>query len=192
MGVRAERAAQTRQRILDAALTEYRERGIGQTSLQAVAHRADVSAATILNHFGSADDLAREVIARLAEALQIPDDRGWPERGRAPRVRRLAREMVEFYDRSAPWFDVFGSRMGVDPALVEGEADYRRAVRELFGRVFGGQLADPRLRGAVFGLTSPATVSALRRSGLSLDDTALLLANMLVRLDELTAPSIDE
>ena len=55
MDVRAEQAARTRERILDAALESYRERGIGSTSLQAVARRAHVSAATVLNHFGSAD-----------------------------------------------------------------------------------------------------------------------------------------
>ena len=52
-------SAATRERILDAALACYRERGIGATSLQAVARRAEVSAATVLNHFGSAEELAR-------------------------------------------------------------------------------------------------------------------------------------
>ena len=63
MSVRAEQAAQTRERIIDAALSCYRETGIAATSLQAVARRAEVSAATILNHFGSANGLARIVIA---------------------------------------------------------------------------------------------------------------------------------
>lgn len=182
MIVRAERAARTRERILDAALAEYRERGVGATSLQSVARRAHVSAATILNHFGSAGALATEVVGRLTEAIRIPDDRGWPERGRTLRVRRLAREMVEFYDRTTPWFEVFRSEIGVDPALREGEAEYRRAVAEVYARVFGEALADARVRGAVFGFTSPATVAALRGSGLSLDDTAEVLADVLVRL----------
>jgi len=91
MTVRAGQAAQTRERILDAALAGYRERGIGGTSLQAIARRADLSAATVLNHFGSADELARVVVGRLTDALQIPDDREWTERGRPRRLRRLVR-----------------------------------------------------------------------------------------------------
>lgn len=182
MAGRAEGAARTRERILEAALAAYRERGVGATSLQAVARRAEVSAATVLNHFGSADALARVVIGRLTQAIRIPDDREWPERGRAERVRRLVREMVEFYDRSAPWFEVFRCELGVNPALREGEADYRHAVKELYGRVFGDELADQRTRGAIFGLTSPATVDALRGSGLSVSEAAELLADVLVGL----------
>ena len=165
MSVRAEQAAQTRERILDAALACYREAGITATSLQAVARRADVSAATVLNHFGSADALARIVVDRLAAALHIPDDRAWQEQGRRARVGRLVREMFEFYERSRPWFDIFRAELDVDPALREGEAGYWQAIGELYARVFTEALGDARVRGAVFGLTSPSTFVALRDAG---------------------------
>lgn len=181
MDVRAEQAARTRERILDAALESYRERGIGSTSLQAVARRAHVSAATILNHFGSADELARVVVGRLADALRIPDDRDWAERGAQERVERLVREMFAFYDRSAPWFEIFRSDLGQDPSLREGEAGFWRAIGELYGRVFGEALGIERVRGAVFGLTHPATWTALRQSGLSHDDASALVTDTLVR-----------
>lgn len=182
MEVRAEQAARTRERILDAALASYRERGIAATSLQAVARRADVSAATILNHFGSADELARVVVGRLTDAIRIPDDREWTERGRKQRVRRLVSEMFAFYDRSAPWFEVFRSELGHDPALREGEAAFWQAIGELYTRVFGAALSIDRVRGAAFGLTHPATLTALRSAGLSLDDATDLVADALIRL----------
>src|SRR6478735_4109750 len=138
MSKRAEQAAQTRERIVDAALACYREVGITATSLQAVARRAEVSAATVLNHFGSADGLARIVVDRLTGALRIPDDSGWTEKGRRPRVHRLVREMFEFYERSRPWFDVFRAELDVDPALREGEAGFWQAIGQLYGRVFAG------------------------------------------------------
>ena len=150
MAVRAEQAARTRERILDAALACYREAGISATSLQAVARRAEVSAATVLNHFGSADGLAQVVVERLAAALHIPDDEPWPEKGRSARVRRLVREMFEFYERSRPWFDIFRAELDVDPALREGQAGYWRAIGELYTRVVGDALRDERVRGAVF------------------------------------------
>lgn len=181
MEVRGAKAARTRERILEAALACYRERGIGATSLQAVARRAGVSAATILNHFGSADELARVVVGQLTDTLQVPDDRDWAERGLTPRVRRLVREMFAFYDRSAPWFEVFRGELGVDPALREGEAAFWQSIRDLYDRAFDAALTDPRVRGTVFGLTSPATVSALRQSGLSLDQTIDLVADTLIR-----------
>lgn len=178
---RAAQAAATRERILDAALACYRERGIGATSLQAVARRAEVSAATVLNHFGGADELARVVVGRLAADLVIPDDSGWPEAGRSPRVRRLVREMFSFYDRSAPWFEIFRTELGVDPVLREGEAAFWQAIQDLYRRVFGDALNDPHVRGAVFGLTHPATVTALRAAGLTSDGGAELIADTLLR-----------
>ena len=181
MSVRAEQAAQTRERILDAALACYRETGIAATSLQAVARRAEVSAATVLNHFGSADGLARVVVDRLTAALHIPDDRAWPEKGRRARVQRLVREMFEFYERSRPWFDVFRAELDVDPALREGEAGYWQAIGELYARVFAEALGDDRVRGAVFGLTSPSTFVALRDAGMSVEDAAELIADTLNR-----------
>lgn len=181
MAVRAEKAARTSDKILDAALASYRERGIGATSLQAVARRAGVSAATILNHFGSADQLARVVIGRLAESLEIPDDRDWPELGRDQRVGRLVGEMFAFYERSAPWFEVFRAELGSDPVLSEGEAAFWREIGDLYARVFGAALSTVRVRGAAFGLTHPAAFTALRDAGLSLDQATDLVADALIR-----------
>jgi AcrR family transcriptional regulator len=182
MKARGAQAARTRERILDAALAGYRGRGIGATSLQAIARRADVSPATVLNHFGSAEELARVVVGRLSDSLRVPDDRAWPERGRQRRIRRLVREMFEFYDRSQPWFEVFRAELGSDPSLRDGEVAYRQAIGDLYARVFGAALRVGRVRGAVFGLTHPATLVALRESGLSLDDATELVADTLVRV----------
>jgi AcrR family transcriptional regulator len=181
MSVRAEHAAQTREKILDAALACYRESGIGATSLQAVARRSEVSAATVLNHFGSAGGLARVVVERLSADLQVPDDKEWPEKARRARVHRLVREMFEFYERSRPWFDVFRAELDVDPALREGEAGYWLAISQLYARVFGEALGDDRVRGAVFGLTAPSTFVALRDAGMSVADAAALIADTLNR-----------
>lgn len=178
---RAEQAAKTRERILDAALSCYRENGVGGTSLQAVARRAEVSPATILNHFGSADELARIVVADLASAIRIPDDSEWKEEGRPARVHRLVSEMFEFYERSRPWFDIFRAELTTATALREGEADYRRTVGELYTRVFGEALGDDRIRAAVFGLTNPSTFVALRDAGMSVRDAADLVGDTVNR-----------
>lgn len=181
MALRAEQAARTRERILDAALACYREAGISATSLQAVARRAKVSAATVLNHFGSAHGLSQVVVERLAAALHIPDDHEWHEKVRSARVRRLVREMFEFYERSRPWFDIFRAELDVDPSLREGQVGYWRVIGELYTRVFGDALRDERVRGAVFGLTTPATFVALRDAGMSVEDAAKLIADTLNR-----------
>lgn len=181
MSGRAEQAAQTRERILDAALSCYRETGLATTSLQAVARRAKVSAATVLNHFGSADGLARVVVDRLTATLHIPDDREWPETGRQARVQRLVREMFEFYERSRPWFDIFRGELKADPVLRDGETGYWEATGQLYARVFAEALSDDRVRGAVMGLSAPSTFVALRDAGVSVEDAAELIADTLNR-----------
>ena len=181
MALRAEQAAQTRERILDAALACYRETGIGSTSLQAVARRAEVSAATVLNHFGSAAGLAKVVIDSLTATLQIPDDSEWPETGRPARVRRLMQELFEFWERSRPWFEIFRAELDVDPALRDGQAGLWQAIGELYARVFGAALGDAKRRGAIFGLTAPGTFTALRDAGMSVEDAAELIADTLIR-----------
>ena len=182
MSVRAEQAARTRERILAAALACYRDKGISATSLQAVARRAGVSPATILNHFGSAEALADAVIEELSSTLQVPDDSGWPDEEPSARVRRLVSEMFEFYERSRPWFDVFRAELGEAPALRQGEDAYWRTIGELYARTFGAALADDRSRAAVFGLTSPATFVALRDAGMAVTDAADLIADALNRV----------
>jgi AcrR family transcriptional regulator len=182
MTTRAADAARTRERILDAALAEYRERGISATSLNAIARRAGVAAATVLNHFGSAEGVAEAVIDRLQGSLRLPDDRKWGVRARDARVRRLVREVFAFWDRSTPWFEVFRAELGDVAVLREGVEEFWTSLAELYARVFGAALEDGRIRGAVFGLTHPTTFTALRESGLSVEDAAELVADSLVRL----------
>ena len=90
--------------------------------------------------------------------------------------------MFAFYDRSQPWFEIFRSELGTDQSLRDGEVAYRRAIGDLYARVFGAALRVGRVRGTVFGLTHPVTLIALLNSGLSLDDATELVADTLVPL----------
>ena len=59
--VQAEVAALTRQRIIEASLIIFDERAEQNTTLQQIAKKAGVTVQTILRHFGSREQLAREV-----------------------------------------------------------------------------------------------------------------------------------
>ena len=63
----------TRQRILDAALSLFRERGYADTSVDQIAERADVARRTLFNHFARKQDLlaawASERRGRLSALL---------------------------------------------------------------------------------------------------------------------------
>jgi len=51
MGKRAESAAQTRQRIVQATMALHRDRGIAATTMKDIAARADVGIGTLYHHF---------------------------------------------------------------------------------------------------------------------------------------------
>ncbi len=90
--------------------------------------------------------------------------------------------MFAFYERSAPWFEIFRSELGHDPVLREGEGAFWEAIGALYARVFAEALGEDRVRGAAFGLTHPATFTALLNAGLSLEDAIELVADALVRI----------
>jgi TetR/AcrR family transcriptional regulator, cholesterol catabolism regulator len=73
-GRRARRKQETHARILDAAVACFAERGFEETTMQAIAERADVARATVFNHFPDKQALLNGYLdrrrARLAELLQ--------------------------------------------------------------------------------------------------------------------------
>src|SRR5213594_1489956 len=98
---RAEASRQTRDRILEATIELYRERGVGDTTLKAIAEKADVSRGTILHHFGTADGLLGAVLDHVVESLEWPDERIFEGlRGRDARIRVFVDAVVLFNERS--------------------------------------------------------------------------------------------
>jgi AcrR family transcriptional regulator len=65
----APRAEATRQRVLDAALSVYREHGHEGFNVHAIVAESGVSLGSIYHHFGSMDGLAAAVYARSMSAL---------------------------------------------------------------------------------------------------------------------------
>src|SRR4051794_4381605 len=91
LGRRAAPKADTRARILGAALEIFRERGLAGASNLAIARAADVAPATVRNHFPVEGDLARAVFDALLGELQVPTAAIFDGAGDlAARVTRLA------------------------------------------------------------------------------------------------------
>src|SRR5690349_562252 len=101
LGRRQAPKADTRARIIEAALGVYRQRGVSGASNLAVAKAADVAPATVRNHFPDADDLVRAVFTTALAEMEVPTPAIFEglDSLRA-RVERLARELAAFYQRS--------------------------------------------------------------------------------------------
>ncbi|MBM7788219.1 TetR/AcrR family transcriptional regulator [Tenggerimyces flavus] len=72
MTTRAERREQTRQRILDAARSQFAEVGYDRATVRAVAKQAEVDPALVMQHFGSKDELFKQ--ATQIPEQDLPDD----------------------------------------------------------------------------------------------------------------------
>jgi AcrR family transcriptional regulator len=106
LGKRAERAADTRRRIIEATLELHDQQGINRTTLRDVAGRAAVAPSTVLHHFSRMDELIRacgELSDQLApmptEALLAGAS------GVAERVQRMATAMFAWWEILGPGFD---------------------------------------------------------------------------------------
>ena len=87
----------TRERLFEAAVTEFSERGYSGASVRQICQRAKANLAAIKYHFGSKDGLYREVLRGAAAALadrQELDDTRIATLSREKAVRQLIRQQL--------------------------------------------------------------------------------------------------
>jgi len=90
--------------------------------------------------------------------------------------------MFDFYDRSTPWFELFRGERKSTPALKEGEQRFWEGIQGLYVNALGPHAADRLVYSTVLGLTNPATLGALRESGLSLTEASTAVGDVLADL----------
>jgi AcrR family transcriptional regulator len=192
LGRRAAPKADTRARIVAAALEIYRDRGYASASNLAIARAADVAPATVRNHFPEPEGLARAVFDAMLGELKVPTAVTFEGlTGLHDRVERLARELAAFYERSAPWWRLYEREPelitvwggGVDAYYADVDGLIRAALAEL--------ASDERSVAVVAAVVGPPTFFALKARGLSFDAAVDLTLELVLpwlgrRLGELT------
>lgn len=182
LGQRATSTAATRRRVLAAAAALYGERGIGATTVQAVAERADVSRGTILNHFASSEGLLEAVLDHVVGMIDMPDERVLDGATSVDeRIRRFVAAMFDFYERSSNWWTVFGPEMQL-PALQARERAFWVSIGRFQAAAFGALAGDRLLTAAVAGFVHPATLGSMRAGGASLEEVIDIVADAIVNL----------
>jgi AcrR family transcriptional regulator len=182
MRQRAAATEATRDRIVEAAVELYAERGVAGTTMQEVARRADVVPTTVTNHFATSEELLEASVDRILRGLVLPDlTRVRRARSRSTRVAVLVAELFAFYDRSNSWYGAFRDDFGTSPALRRGEQEFWRSMQPLYETAIGPAFGDALIRGAVLGLTHPATLGALQESGLTTDQASTVVGDLLAK-----------
>jgi len=139
MRARAERQAETRQRIVDAAVELHSSLGPARTSLSAVAERAGVQRATLYAHFAGEEALFRACTLHWRATHPFPSPAAWesiadPSR----RLRRALREVYAWYSSVEPEFTLFVRDSYVFPGFwderTEAIASLAKSLAEPWGR----------------------------------------------------------
>jgi AcrR family transcriptional regulator len=94
--VRAEHVADTRQRIIEAAVALHLERGPAQTSINAIAERAGVNRVTVYRHFPDARTLLEACSTHARRLNPPPSLDSW--RGIEDPRRRIEVALTQLYD----------------------------------------------------------------------------------------------
>jgi AcrR family transcriptional regulator len=179
---RAESAAATRQRILDAAHALFREAGVSATTLTAIATRADVSRGTVINHFGGFDGLLDALLDEVADRLVYPSEQVLTSAtDDSERIHRYVEAMFGFFVRSADDWAAFSRDMD-HPILREREAHYSAIVARLYAATFGDLAEDRLVAAAARAYVNYAPLDDLRGAGLSLEEAVGVVAGSLAAL----------
>lgn len=166
---RSAAAAETRERVLEAAARTLREgESIARFSLDTVAKAAGVTRLTVYNQFGSRrglleavfDDIARQGgLHQLAEAMTMADPR--------TALDRMVEIFCTFWSRD-PAVVRLNEAMATDPEFAEAVRDRnerrRKALTALVDRIAGKTAAQQARQDAVdliFALTSYPTFASL-------------------------------
>ena len=180
LGKRAEHVADTRRRIVDAALELYQEKSVSATTMLDVARRADVAPGTVANHFGSAEGLAAEVTAQVLADLRMPTvDLFDGVDHLAQRIRLLVGEISAFFERSKTWYQV--SQREPPGAQVWRDAEARYYVEQdaLIRAALGPVAADADAVAVVSAMLGTYVLGAIEASGRTAEEAVELMADLL-------------
>lgn len=97
-GARAEAAAATADRILQATTELVMEHWLDEITLEQIAARAEVNVRTVLRRFHSRDDVVQAAVERFRTRLLSGPVRAVPPPGD---VRATVRALMEYYERDA-------------------------------------------------------------------------------------------
>jgi AcrR family transcriptional regulator len=174
MAARSAAADATRDRILDAAAQLFFAGFYDDVTLQEVAAGAEVSAQTVINHFGGKAQLFLAACERMSDELRAR--RFAPAHGD---VVALIEALVDDYDITGDaimrMLALEGRVEALEPVLAMGRHGHREWVTEMFGR--------PDLADELVVATDVYAWKLLRRDrGLSRDDTVAAIRRIVESL----------
>ena len=167
MGKRQAAVDETKRRIIQAAVAEYAEKGIEDTSMQAVARHADVAPGTVLYHYPTPDTLTEAVVETWLAEMEAPSpdaiDREAPLE---ERIASLVHELYSLYDRSGQAYQIYRRSPG-HPVLKRYEEWWYENANQMMFRALGDRTSDTEAVKVTSVLTSPGFRGTLVLTGIT-------------------------
>ena len=179
MSARADAAALTGDRILDAAVALFWEQPANQLSLEDVARRAEVSVRTVIRRFGGRDGLMAAAAARETERTEL--ERDAPVGDVLAAVTVLIGHYERTGDRVLRMLTVEGDNARLHVIADRGRSLHRDWCRTVFAPSLTGLTALERKRrlAQLVAVCDVSTWKLLRRdSGLSRAQTELAMVEL--------------
>jgi len=178
---RAAANAETRRRIVDAAIALHAQKGVLGTSWPDIAKRADVALGTVYRHFPSLDQLVPACTSENALRTRPPGPSILVGLTRPQeRIGQFVQELFAFYGRTAPWTP----RAGIDrheiPVLDTILSRREAALKALVEETLGPLRRRRHALEAALALTDFGVWRSLTSSGLSTEAAARLITEMLM------------
>lgn len=166
---RARRQAETRQRIVEAAVALHTSVGPARTTISAIAERAGVERHTVYAHFPDEQTLFRACSMHWRGQHPRPDPRRWLEHDvPEQRLRGVLTDLYAWYENVESELEVILRDAPVVPANAEVLADTDEAARTLADDLARGWPRRRAVRAAIgHALEFETWRSLARRQGLS-------------------------
>jgi len=179
LGKRADAAATTRQRIVEATLRLHDEQGISSTSVRDIAVRAAVAPSTVLQHFPQMRELIRACGELSGQLAPMPSELVLAGIDHpAERVRRMAAAMFEWWALSGPGLDHLRTDRRHIPEVETWFTDVAAVHRSLAASALQAR-ADAERVDLLVALTTPDAWAVLAAAGLDPDRAAVRVARLI-------------
>lgn len=175
---RAESAAETRQRLVEATAALHSERGIQATSLRDIAERAGVSVGTAYHHFPTYDAAIRACGHYTQQLHPLPDALIFDGvDALEDRVAAFVAAMAGFCGR-APWIESIRADRDRYEPIAEGIGAMERGIESLARvalRLPKNSRAASLSLSTLIALTDPAVFRILRERGVPRADASAMV-----------------
>jgi len=186
MATRERAVQETRQRIIDAAISLHAQRGVIATNWEEIAERAGVSTATVYRHFPSLGELVPACARTAFEAgasLPTPAQAAAAFAGLtrpASRIERLIRESCRCYELGAGWLAAARRDAKSVPALDRAVRLQDRVLGVLIQAALGDAFVDAQTMSVIKALIDFPFWKALTDAGVPTEKVPQVI-NDLVR-----------